>query len=344
MRLSDYPGRVRAISTSASAFVGSALLLAIGCHRSPKVRLTYDVDVAAANDGKQDANAVVQQVREVVSKRLAFPHPARVSTMGGQLVVELFTSDPEEVRVAKEIIADPGRVQFQRVDDEGTQDVFGNLHDDELPPDEGLQLFQETAPDGVDGRTKLTWKSLYVRMGCRPAKYPDESSSSCLSRFRAWVSTRHVPGDHAVGFQAVRELVSGSNPPRFKHVGWRTVYMDTPADLTQDAITDVSIGQDQKNNGQYYLLLTFSDAGSQQFERLTGENVNRRFAVVIDDVVDSAPVIRQQIHGGKATITMGAGDPEVQLRDARRLEKVLRSGALPAPIHLVREDMPASGR
>jgi preprotein translocase subunit SecD len=280
----------------------------------------------------------------VVSNRLGGSRAARVSTTGGQLVVELFTSDPEDLRVAKDVIADPGRVQFQRVDDEGTPDIFGNLHDDDLPADEGLRFFEETAPDGLDQRTKLTVKSLYVRMGCRSAKYPDESLSSCLSRFRAWASRLHVPGDHSLGFEAVREPVSGSDPLQFKQVGWRTIYMNAPAELTQEAITDTSVIQDQKNGGQYGLLLTFSAAGSKLFEQLTGENVNRRFAIVIDDVVDSAPVIKQQIHGGRATITMGAGDPEEQLRDAKRLEKVLQSGALPAPIHLVREDMPPSGR
>jgi preprotein translocase subunit SecD len=80
------------------------------------------------------------------------------------------------------------------------------------------------------------------------------------------------------------------------------------------------------------VLLSFSPAGGDRFEEVTGANVNRRFAIILDDIVDSAPVIKTKIGGGKATITMGAGDPEKQLHDAKQLELVLRSGALPAPI------------
>jgi preprotein translocase subunit SecD len=104
------------------------------------------------------------------------------------------------------------------------------------------------------------------------------------------------------------------------------------AELTGDYITDASIGQDQQNFGQYYVLLSFSPAGADRFEEVTGANVDRRFAIILDDMVDSAPVIKQKIGGGRATITMGAGDPEKQLHDAKQLELVLRSGALPAPI------------
>jgi preprotein translocase subunit SecD len=110
------------------------------------------------------------------------------------------------------------------------------------------------------------------------------------------------------------------------------VYMYARAELTGDYITEANAGQDQQNFGQYYVALTFSPAGGDRFEEVTGANVNRRFAVILDDVVDSSPVIKQKIAGGRATITMGAGDPEKQLHDAHQLELVLRSGALPAPI------------
>ncbi len=128
------------------------------------------------------------------------------------------------------------------------------------------------------------------------------------------------------------EPVDGTEPLQFKQVGWRTLYLFGRSELTGDYITDASIGQDQQNFGQYYVQLSFSPAGADRFEEVTGANVNRRFAIILDDIVDSAPVIKQKIGGGRATITMGAGDPEKQLHDAKQLELVLRSGALPAPI------------
>jgi preprotein translocase subunit SecD len=68
------------------------------------------------------------------------------------------------------------------------------------------------------------------------------------------------------------------------------------------------------------------------FEAHHGRQVKRRFAIILDGKVESAPVIQNRIPGGHAVITLGSSDPEAQLRDARKLELVLRSGALPAPI------------
>jgi preprotein translocase subunit SecD len=60
---------------------------------------------------------------------------------------------------------------------------------------------------------------------------------------------------------------------------------------------------------------------------------------LLDGVVESAPVIKAKVEGGHASITMGAGEPERQLEDARRVELTVRSGALPAPIALSNEEL-----
>jgi preprotein translocase subunit SecD len=122
-----------------------------------------------------------------------------------------------------------------------------------------------------------------------------------------------------------------ANVDRGFPLGARTLLLFRRAEVTSESITDVAIGQDQQNFGQYFVSLTFSPAGADHFAEVTGANINRRFAIILDDRVDSAPVIRSQITGGHAQITMGAGDPEKQLRDAHQLDLVLLSGALPAP-------------
>ena len=76
----------------------------------------------------------------------------------------------------------------------------------------------------------------------------------------------------------------------------------------------------------------FNTRGAQQFGRVTQENVNRPFAIVLDSKVISAPVIREPILGGSGQIsgsftTQGAND----------LALLLRSGALPAPLTVVEE-------
>jgi preprotein translocase subunit SecD len=294
----------------------------------------------------------VAQAKDTVNRRVdeLGLREAAVTTRDEDIIVEVPGSDESSFNQIKEIIRKTARLEFKMLDDPGTEKVFGPpaLKADEIPADEGIAQYTEGAPDGVDGggHKKQPVRAYYARMSCQPPKYPTETMAECLTRFKAWATTLSVPDDHLVGFESVTEPVEGTEPLQFKQVGWRTIYMYARAELTGDYITDASIGQDQQNFGQYYVMLSFSPAGADRFEEVTGANVNRRFAIILDDVVDSAPVIRQKIGGGKATITMGAGDPEKQLHDAKQLELVLRSGALPAPITPSNESLigPSLGR
>jgi preprotein translocase subunit SecD len=110
--------------------------------------------------------------------------------------------------------------------------------------------------------------------------------------------------------------------------------------VTGEYITDAQRAIDQRSGvPEVYVAITFSPAGADRFEQITSENINRRFAIILDDTINSAPVIRSKIGGGRASITMGAGDQDQQLKSAERLEMVLRSGALPAPIQLSNESI-----
>jgi preprotein translocase subunit SecD len=285
----------------------------------------------------QIRDRAVAQAKDTVSRRVdeLGLREASVTTRDEDIIVEVPGSNEQSFREIKDTIRRTARLEFKMVDDGGSEKVFGPpaLKADEIPDGEGIAQYQEVAPDGLDasGHRKST-RAYYTRMSCQPPKYPTETLTDCLARFKAWTKTLTIPDDHVVGFEGVTEPVEGTEPLQFKQVGWRTLYLFGRAELTGDYITDASIGQDQQNFGQYYVLLSFSPAGADRFEEVTGANVDRRFAIILDDMVDSAPVIKQKIGGGRATITMGAGDPEKQLHDAKQLELVLRSGALPAPI------------
>jgi preprotein translocase subunit SecD len=300
----------------------------------------------------QIRDRAVAQAKDTVNRRVdeLGLREAAVTTRDEDIIVEVPGSDEASFNQIKEIIRKTARLEFKMLDDGGSEKVFGPpaLKAESIPTDEGIAQYTEGAPDGVDGsgHKKQPVRGYYARMSCQPPKYAEETMTQCLARFKAWAATLSVPDDHAVGFESVTEPVEGTEPLQFKQVGWRTVYMYARAELTGDYITDASTGQDQQDFGRYYVLLSFSPAGADRFEEVTGANVNRRFAIILDDIVDSAPVIKTKIGGGKATITMGSGDPEKQLHDAKQLELVLRSGALPAPITPSNESLigPSLGR
>jgi preprotein translocase subunit SecD len=177
-------------------------------------------------------------------------------------------------------------------------------------------------------------------------KQPNETMAESLARFRKWTATLGVPDDHQVGFGKMNDFdpETGKATP----TGWRTYYLFGRAEVTGDYITDATVGQENSAGaglGQYYVGVTFSPAGADRFEEITGANIQRRFAIILDDEINSAPVIRSKI-GAHASITLGAGDPEQALQQAHELEIVLRSGALPAPISLSNESLigPSLGR
>jgi preprotein translocase subunit SecD len=96
---------------------------------------------------------------------------------------------------------------------------------------------------------------------------------------------------------------------------------------------DVNDAQTQVNGqtGEYYVALEFKPRGQAIFADVTGSNVGKRFAIVLDDRVRSAPTIRERING-TASISMGAMNLDEQVKEAGMLALVLRSGALPAPV------------
>jgi len=84
--------------------------------------------------------------------------------------------------------------------------------------------------------------------------------------------------------------------------------------------------------GEPYVAIKFNSQGARDFDRITGENVNRRLAIILDGAVYSAPVIKERISGGDAQIT-GAFTTE----EARDLAIVLRAGSLPAPVKILEQ-------
>jgi preprotein translocase subunit SecD len=100
--------------------------------------------------------------------------------------------------------------------------------------------------------------------------------------------------------------------------------------LTGDVLSDARVAIGQFNDA--YVSITFDSKGGQEFERITGDNVKKRMAVVLDNTIYSAPVIQERISGGRAQIT-----GTFSTQEANDLAIVLRAGALPAPLKIVQD-------
>src|SRR4051812_20281711 len=136
-----------------------------------------------------------------------------------------------------------------------------------------------------------------------------------------------VPPDQAQQGRvpADSEILMSSTAPKIPYVIKKQVL------VSGGDLTDAQPGFDQRSN-EPIVSFRFNTSGSRKFAQATSENVGQPFAIVLDNEVISAPVIREPITGGSGQIS---GSFTVQ--QANDLAILLRAGALPAPLTVIEE-------
>ena len=264
----------------------------------------------------------VEQARGTVSERIdeLGLREAGVMSREENIVVELPGASEEQFDEIRGIISRTARLEFKVLDDEGT-DWISNLT---LP--ENIRLTSERVQAGDTQAT---------------ANYLVASGEGSRERLQGFIASlregSQIPDGHdlLIGEADMGELEEGE----VREEVWRTYYTHARADVTGDAIEDAGIGRDEQT-GSPHVTITFNNAGARAFERLTGDNIHRRMAIVLDDRVNTAPNIQSRIGGGRAQITLGGNRAETEMLDeASDLVVVLRAGALPAPIRPANEQL-----
>jgi len=103
-------------------------------------------------------------------------------------------------------------------------------------------------------------------------------------------------------------------------------------ELTGGVIVNAQATIDQNYN-QPIVTMEMNSEGSREWARITGANVNKRMAIVLDDAVFSAPNINGKITGGRSQI-----EGMASIEEARLLEIILKAGALPAPVEIIEHE------
>ncbi len=96
----------------------------------------------------------------------------------------------------------------------------------------------------------------------------------------------------------------------------------------------VDARQDMDINGKPEISMTMDNVGAKVWAKMTGDNVHKPIAIVLDNVVYSAPAPSEEITGGRSSIT---GNFTIQ--QAQDLANILQTGKLPAPAHIVQEQV-----
>ncbi len=252
--------------------------------------------------------AITQAIETIRSRidALGVAEPSIARQGANDIVVQLPGIGEENVDRARDLIGQTAQLRFQMVDDEGTNEFFSQFRG-QLP--QGFQL--RSVGSGYHSIT--------------------HQSKEALEQF----FEGNVPDDRVIGYQHNPIYIdeeAGILDEEQSYWVTYLVYRDT--EVTGDYIQDARVAIDQDFN-QPYVALNFDATGADMFAETTTENVGQRFAIMMDDEVQSAPVINEPITLGRARITMGdmRSFTEIQ-EEAQDLVIVLRHGALPAPIEL----------
>jgi len=255
---------------------------------------------------------------------------------GSDIIVELPGLKPSDFERIKSIIGRTAQLEFKIVDDgsEYMKKAAGAVP--KRDPKATLQ------PTDVDVGTEA-WNEEDSGKSHEDVYLRSKSREAIEKFFAGLTGELALPSDHEIGYEEMqgRGEDGEQTPDRY----WRTYYLHRRAALTGEYLSNADQTWDQ-NTGRPEVSFEFDRQGAAISERMTGDNIGRKMAILLDEKITSAPVIKSRI-GARGRITLGSfGDPFQLQQEAKDLVAVLRSGALPAPLRKTFETQvgPTMGR
>jgi preprotein translocase subunit SecD len=206
-------------------------------------------------------------------------------------------SDPEQ---AEELIGTTAQLEFRLLDE--NPEIFKTmLTESPPPPGSGIAL-------GVGDEDQSS----------PPRPFLEGTDREAL--------TAYLKDKAPAGKQILLHCVEAEKGKKCLKYYTYLVNKDVP--LTGESLTSAEASRDTNTN-KVQVNFTFDASGARDLEELTGKNVNKRMAIILDENVVMAPTIQERIGGGSGRITMGRSN---DLAQAQMLSLALKAGALPAPV------------
>jgi preprotein translocase subunit SecD len=275
------------------------------------VKLRYDADRVAEVE-ELALRQAIETIRGRVDK-FGVSEPTIIKK-GTDIVVELPGLKAADFERIKNIIGRTAQLEFKIVDD--GSDYMKKVAA-AVPKGGAITVAPESWTEKHSGAQH---EDVYLRV--------KEKDRDELNKFIAGLAgDLAVPNDREISLELMspREVSEGT-PDRY----YRTYLLKKRAGVTGEYLSAADESWDEM--GRPEVAFTMNRQGANMMEKLTGENVGRKMAVVLDEKITSAPVIESKI-GERGRITMGGyGDPFKLQQEVKDLVGVLRSGALPAPL------------
>jgi preprotein translocase subunit SecD len=272
------------------------------------------------NEAAGIKDRVVTQTLSIIRKRVdafGLVEPDVRRNGDSAIDVQLPGVSKGQMDMVRDKIGQTARLTFRIVDNKsdffaGVQDVF-----DAFKASQGEKGASLAMVD-YDGRKQVT----------------ADKKSLMVGFMRELIRAKKLPADHTIGFYEVEEKGDGGAVAR-KY--FRTEYLFAEAKVSGDHLTRAQVFY--KESGEPYVSLEFNSLGAKMFEEVTAAHVNDYMAVMLDEDINSAPVIKERIGGGRAQITLGGSrSPQELLAEAQSMVTVLTHGAYKAPVHKIHDN------
>lgn len=282
--------------------------LHLGLDLKGGMHLVLEIDTTGMGETAQDLR---DRAYEIIQNRIdefGVYEPVIEKQSGGRILVQLPGVDRDR---AIQLIEKVAHLEFKFVAGEQTPEVIEKIDrfvqgEDTLAFEEPFSSFLVSVEHdmGIDAR--------------------DQDSVAALIKQAQSV----IPEDVQFLF-GPRETYEGREVRRL-YLCKQKAYLT--GEIIRDARAEQASGQELQYIGSWQITLELKREAARQFASITGKNVGKRLAIVLDDIVQSAPSISERIPHGRARI-VGRFTAE----QARDLAIVLRAGALPAPLKIVEE-------
>ena len=188
-----------------------------------------------------------------------------------------------------------------------------------------------TTPEGEMNAEQFAKKHPFFTVALVNPQYPGEAmvAEENREKIRRWLErtdvVRTIPDDMQFVWSAKPRILEGGKK-------YFTLFpVKATPELTGGVIVNARATLDPGFN-QPIVTMEMNSDGARDWARITGANINKRIAIVLDNAVFSAPVVRGKITGGSSQI-----EGMDNLEEARLLEIVLKAGALPAPVDIIEQ-------
>lgn len=273
--------------------------------RYPSLRLVEDktgsVRLGLSREYKVELkDKTLAQSIEVIRNRIdefGVSEPSITSQGMDRVVVEL--PGVKDVERAKDLIGRTARLEFKMVNMSMSPAQVAGLVQ---------KIEEENKIQYVEGKTKFS-------------EYTKQINEKAGGK---------IPADSEIAFERVKEFANSETSQRIPYLLFKR------ADVTGDDLQDAGVSFDNETN-RPNVSLSFNPKGTESFSKLTGDNVGGYLAIVLDNVIHSAPRLNERIPNGQARITLGSVNADKAMQEAKDLSTVLRAGALPAQLEFLEQ-------